>query len=345
MTDDVTNAVVDDIADVTPAWLSRILGVDISWVEARPIGTGQTGVSYRVEHNAGSLVVKLAAGPPETRALVAQGYAWEIGFYQHIAARVRVRAPKAVHAAISPDHTCFTLLLEDLSAGVPGRQTEGCTPAQARAALENLAGLHAPLWNDPVLQGGMDWLQPLEGEFLDLLTTLSKDASTTFVERYRDALDPADAETVLAAAQLTEHWARHYQTPFSVVHGDYRLDNLMFFPDGGVAALDWQTLMVGHPLRDVAYFLSMSLPTEVRRAHEEELVTAYHRALAVPGYSFEDCWAGYRTGMLQGPLITVLGSVYSPSTADAAADAMFVSMATRAARAIRDLGTLEAVSR
>ena len=49
-------------------------------------------------------------------------------------------------------------------------------------------------------------------------------------------------------------------TPFAVIHGDYRLDNLMFPPDGdGVVALDWQTVGVGPPARDIAYFLGTSL--------------------------------------------------------------------------------------
>jgi hypothetical protein len=362
--------VVDDIADLTPGWLSAVLTaatgtpVGVRDVRAKAIGTGQTGVSYRIEldHDRpgavpASLVVKLAAGPPQSRMLVGQGYAWETGFYQHLADRVRVRTPRVWHAAITPDHLRFTLILQDLSPAVPGRQADGCSPAAARAALENLAGLHAPLWNAPLLREGLAWLGPPDADFVALISALSKDATGTFVARYRDRLRPGDAEVLTAAAELTETWMTRHQTPFAVVHGDYRLDNLMFTSplegaggeDGpGVFALDWQTVGIGHPLRDVAYFLSMSLPPAVRREHEDELLAAYHRALVaqgVPGFSLPDCRAGYRIGMLQGPLITILGCVYSPSSATAEADAMFLSMITRAVQAVRDLGTLEAVTR
>ena len=44
-------------------------------------------------------------------------------------------------------------------------------------------------------------------------------------------------------------------TQVSVVHGDYRLDNLMFAPDAprAIAVLDWELSTIGHPLADFSY--------------------------------------------------------------------------------------------
>ncbi len=41
----------------------------------------------------------------------------------------------------------------------------------------------------------------------------------------------------------------------SIVHGDYRLDNLMFAPDAPqiTAVLDWELSTLGHPLADFSY--------------------------------------------------------------------------------------------
>jgi aminoglycoside phosphotransferase (APT) family kinase protein len=41
----------------------------------------------------------------------------------------------------------------------------------------------------------------------------------------------------------------------SLVHGDYRLDNMMFEPDGQqvIAVLDWELSTLGHPYSDIAY--------------------------------------------------------------------------------------------
>jgi aminoglycoside phosphotransferase (APT) family kinase protein len=51
----------------------------------------------------------------------------------------------------------------------------------------------------------------------------------------------------------------------SLVHGDYRLDNVMFSIDGsrGQAVLDWELSTLGHPLADLAYFcMCLRLPRE-----------------------------------------------------------------------------------
>ena len=41
----------------------------------------------------------------------------------------------------------------------------------------------------------------------------------------------------------------------SLVHGDYRLDNMIFAPDGSrlLAIIDWELSTIGHPFSDLAY--------------------------------------------------------------------------------------------
>ena len=67
-----------------------------------------------------------------------------------------------------------------------------------------------------------------------------------------------------------------------LVHGDYRLDNMLFGLEGADRALtvvDWQTVSWGPALTDLAYYLGCALPTQDRRAHYDELLRAYHEAL------------------------------------------------------------------
>lgn len=51
----------------------------------------------------------------------------------------------------------------------------------------------------------------------------------------------------------------------SLIHGDYRLDNLMFEPETqqACALLDWELSTLGHPLADLAYFCALPrLPSD-----------------------------------------------------------------------------------
>lgn len=149
------------------------------------------------------------------------------------------------------------------------------------------------------------------------------------------------------SAAVTETWLLTRSDPFAPIHGDYRLDNLMVRPDGQVVAVDWQGLTLGPPTRDVAFFLGSSLEPEVRSEHEHELVAAYHEAIVsrgVHGYGVERCFDDYRVGQLSGPFVTVMGCEYAVART-AASDAMFLTMAARSCAAIRDLGSIDHVTR
>jgi hypothetical protein len=354
--------VVDRIADLTPAWLSAALargvahrpgldGVEATAVGAEAVGTGQMGTTYRltVTYAPGTpagpalLVAKLPVDDPERRAVIADSFRKEVGFYTELAPTVDVETPGCWYGALSPDGTGFTLLLDDLAPARPGVQADGCSLDQARAAVRNLAGLHAPRWNDPTL-GAYDYLPPIDEAGAAFLGQLHVTATETYLERYRDDLSRREAELLTAAAARTGSWLTARPEPSALTHGDYRLDNLMFHPDGRVSALDWQTPTVAPPLRDLAYFLGTSLTVEDRRAHEWDLVALYHEALVergVHGYDAGRCFGDYRFGMLQGPLITVIGSEFATAERTAGADGMFLAMTHRSCAALDDLDVFD----
>jgi aminoglycoside phosphotransferase (APT) family kinase protein len=60
----------------------------------------------------------------------------------------------------------------------------------------------------------------------------------------------------LALAWLSEHAPQGAEQ--SVVHGDFRIGNVMVGPDGLVGVLDWEFCRIGDPLEDVAWPLVRS---------------------------------------------------------------------------------------
>ncbi len=82
--------------DVTPAWLGSVLAADVETVEVTPIGTGQTGATYRVSavYSGGqpdlpaTFAIKLSAQDDAVRERVALGYRSEVEFYSRIADRM-----------------------------------------------------------------------------------------------------------------------------------------------------------------------------------------------------------------------------------------------------------------
>jgi hypothetical protein len=143
------------------------------------------------------------------------------------------------------------------------------------------------------------------------------------------------------AAGLVESWLLAEPDRFSLLHGDYRLDNLLVDPtDNSVTVVDWQTLSVGLPGRDLAYFLATCMQPASRREHERRLVSSYRSALrrhGVRDYSERECWTDYRFGLLQVPLITTLGFAFSAETDRG--DDMVLAMLSRGCQALRDHDT------
>ncbi|MCK9902078.1 aminoglycoside phosphotransferase [Parafrankia colletiae] len=364
----VETRIVDDPAEVTAAWMTEVMraagsDVEVTGLRYEPVGTGQTARSFRFHLEAApdqagrcpaSVVVKIAGGADDIRRRLRSAYRNEVGFYTTFAGRALVRVPRCWSAARSADGLRFTLVLEDAHPARAGSQLDGCTFDQAALAVRNLAGLHAPFWNAEDLTEDAGWLVRLDDAGMEFLGSVVVAAAARFTERYQAELGPGDADILRRAAGLVAGWGRHTSSRHSLLHGDYRLDNLLFsghsdlgdsdVGDSDVQAVDWQTLEVGFPGRDLAYFLSTALAPADRRSHEAALVAAYHRCLVehgVTGYPVDLCFEDYRRGMLQGPLITMIGCVYASTPRTDSSDRMFLSMAANACAAIRELGVLD----
>jgi aminoglycoside/choline kinase family phosphotransferase len=348
-----------DPSALTGAWLTEALQnaghetAEVDSISLEEIGTGQTGTSFRVNVNfthatdlPPTFVAKLPAHDPAVRERVAIGYRAEVAFYDAVAATVAVPVPTCFVSAISPDAQSFVLLLEDLEPARQGDQLLGCGPTQAYAAVEALAGLHGPRWSDPTWRAFTATALPAADPAMAKgLGDVARMATDMFLERLGERMTSTDRQTLDSYPEHVPSWLLAHPQRFSLLHGDYRLDNLMFAPDDmSVVVVDWQTLSIGLPARDLAYFLGTSLHPSVRAAHEHALVEAYHSTLlqfGVRDYDLQRCFDDYRLGMLQVPLIATFGAAFSATTDRG--DEMMLIMLERACEAIRSLDTLEVI--
>jgi hypothetical protein len=343
---------LESVDGVTPEWTTAVLAqngiaANVCRVLTVQVGTGQMGSCYRlfIDYDAGDgpdrLIVKLPAADSASRAAGQLGYRCETTFYREVADRLDLSIPRCYFAAMNECGDGFTLVLEDLAPAEPGDQIAGCSIDQARAAAVNVAGLHAPTWNDPLLRE-LDWLIPDLAAYPEVAGAFLVDATKQFLDRY--VVTPDTAATLQIFADRFAEWATGRAEPFAMLHSDYRLDNLLFADSDTarpVVAVDWQVVMVGCPLRDVAFLVATGLSTADRRAGEKGIVEAYHRrlvALGVDGYGVDQCWEDYRYGLFQGPLITVLGASVAQPTERG--DRMFTVMAERSSTAIIDLDAM-----
>lgn len=357
-------SIADSVELLTSGWLTAALrhsavfgSATVRSVVTEPVGTGQMCDSFRLtlelegqSSNVASVIAKLPSANETSRstARTLRSYENEVRFYQELADELPVRTPLAYYSDIDPSSASFVLLLEDLSPAVPGDQLIGCTPQDSALAVDELVRLHTPRWDDPSL-ADLEWLHRDRRANHEFLLKLLPTLWGGFQDRYSSDMG---REVQIAGNALFAHLEPYILGDVGVetiIHGDYRLDNLLFGgtpQDPAVAVVDWQTCTHGPALNDVAYFIGAGMEPELRRLVELDLVLAYHKGLLASGvstFSWEKCWDGYRRGSLVGLVMTIAASMLVERTARG--DEMFLTMASRHAFHVLDLDAIGTITR
>ena len=330
--------------EVTPDWLNEQLEADgalagarVTAVEWQAIGTGQVGDSARFHLSydrptsaPATLAGKFPAEDQTSRGTAAAFglYAKEVGFYRELAPQLGVRVPKVHAAEIAEDGVDFILLFEDLGPARGGNQLDSCSLADAREAMRQAAALHAPSWENQALIGTA-WLHPREG-VVEQIKALYAPAQATFRERYSETLEPEFMAICDGLAEAADHWFGRDGGSKCLLHGDFRLDNMLFDIKGGtepIAVLDWQTVAVGNALTDIGYFMGTGIGNDLRERHEDELLDLYCAEMSARGVALsrDAIWDDYVMGALHGISTAVFSAAYVERTPRG--DANFLSMA------------------
>ncbi len=256
-----------------------------------------------------TIIAKFPASERLMRRVLAPVYRSEIRFYQHLAAQSALPAPRCYAAMEQRGNS--VLLLEDL-AGVAtlGDQELGCSDEAAFQVIEGAARLHACWWNGRGLEA-QRWLSNY-GVHRKKNWLIYAGSLLPYEVRVGRITPPATGHlmrTLWRYRSILHTYLEHQ--PVALHHGDLRLANLAF-TESDVIAFDWQTVRIGLPYFDVAWFFWTSLDVTQRRRIESELLGAYHRALVGAGITdqtLEQVWLGVRLGMiLCVPQIMVIGA-------------------------------------
>ncbi|WP_338424397.1 phosphotransferase [Sphingopyxis kveilinensis] len=335
---------------MTPDWLGAVLGHpgQLRSFAAAKVGTGQMCDSFRLtlDWAAGgdgpaSVIAKCPSHDEASRhiARLTGTYVKEVSWYRELAAGSGVAAPRCYHAEIADDEVDFILILGDLAPARQGDQLAGIDAAGLAPCIETAAALHALLWNDPRL----DTLPWLARDNADVVRALFPQLYAGFRERYAARLAPEVLDLGAGiAAQLDRYLAREPAARM-IVHGDLRIDNILFAPGGAPCWLvDWQTLGRGSGATDLAYLVGTSIadPAE-RAAADRPAFDQWIAALRARGIAPDPdaLWADYRVGALSGYFMAVFASMSVERTPRG--DEMFALMAERPARQALDLGSLD----
>lgn len=269
----------------------------------------------------------------------------EVGFYREIAPSLATLVPRAWHAEYDAGTGAFVLVLEDLHEK-GARFTDVSQSADletARRVIEALACLHAGFWNSPRFGEDMSWLRaPGPRPGLRLERCLCRALAGRGVARFADAVPPevraATPRLIRARDRLEDAWSVGPQT---LLHGDSHIGNMYFLGDT-VGLLDWQVAQRGQGMRDISYFLVTSLTSELRRAHERELIDLWRAALESEGVEPPTPEAAWRQHRLHA-IYAWIGSAVTAAAGDLQPEPIARAGLSRASVALVELDSLGAL--
>jgi hypothetical protein len=194
----------------------------------------------------------------------------------------------------------YILLLEDLGRLEQIDQRNGCSFEDAEMCIKPLGLAHAAFWESPRLK--KSWLK----DHADFSNTMGFISS-----RWKNVIDKLESIKLGPKEEAVFEWLHQNnnkldsyakQRPHTLIHTDYRLDNLFF--DRGkneIAVIDWQAACPGLGLFDPCFFILFNGSGPFTPEEANALIGVYHKGLVeggLKGYGLDECMADYPYGLL-----------------------------------------------
>ena len=316
------------------------------------VGSGQVGDSYRLSldwnNNEGpeTIIAKCSAKDLTSRQTAKNMNLYEIEayWYNQYGNKIPIRCPEAYFVGLDKkDIGNFIMFMEDLSPARQISQMAGCNVNDIRLALDEVTLLHKAHWDDnnlskiKCLNYGKDRKKFIKQFLIEIYPD--------WCSRYKDRIDKSILEMGKSLIDRYDSYIEIKTEPIVLSHGDFRLDNMLFYDNNGrVAVLDWQTLSAGVPMADIAYCISTSFSdSNDRKIHEESLVSRYLKKLNLDDgvYPYELAWRDYRRCSFIGFLMGVISSMLVERTERG--DEMFAVMVERSGKQAIQLESLSLI--
>lgn len=276
------------IADcITPQWLSHVLHKDVHSLKLNLESSNwSTQVPLRVKFRDGStasLRVKICAGSSFGPS--------EVDYYMHdYVSMIDAPLVKCWNAEFD-SQLGYHLLLDDLAETHTNRREVQPNREYGLAVARALGRLHKHHWESQSVPG--------------------QEAVDRYFQEFRPgvaAMKSISGHDFSGEASATERQLRDRLTNprgMSLLHGDLNSMNILtpkgadspvFFIDR--QPFDW-SLTYAVAIYDLAYFLVLWWPEDIRIAHEAEIVRCWHREVGDPAYQWQHALSAWKAAVRQ----------------------------------------------
>jgi hypothetical protein len=350
---------------MTVEWLTQMLNSANQISESQSVrefttttvgeGSGVVGFVIRVTlayvspENEGpqTLVMKFSHEQEANRniGIMLKLYEREVTFYNTVSSKINVPSPECYFAMVNKETGESLIVLEDLGRFRTGDQLKGINETEVKLVVDAFVPLHILFWDNT----NQDFLEDTprvdttwKEMYIPSVDGTWEPCKEKFGHCMPEEIKNALPEYISGLGKLHNIMGDRTQT---LLHGDPRMDNLMFSDDvegAPLVLIDWQVLLISNPLHDLSLTLSMSAPVETRRLIEDDMVRYYHSKLVeggVKNYSIEQCFEDYNLSVLY--MLTVgliMGGAFDP--ANERGKQLTEAVIKRSSAAIMDRGLL-----
>ncbi|MEM7009251.1 MAG: phosphotransferase [Thermodesulfobacteriota bacterium] len=289
----------------------------ITDIEVEPLGPHVKGLlssicrvkityKHQLQQLPKTVVVKF---PPEVDERKSFGSNWgvyerEIMFYRELSKKSPIRVPKCYYTVIDESNNNFLLMIEDAGDWIPGDQVGGLSVKQTKSAVTSIGKFHAHWWESEELEN-LKWI-PIENRSP---LHAFHDNWDDFKNVHSDVLDKQDINAGDLIAKSGERIQELSMVgPRTIIHYDFRADNMMFNQLDEIMVVDWQTALISFGAFDVGRAVCGSHHGIIEKIHHVKFLELWYQVLmdhGVSNYTFEEAWRDYRIGIILSSYVPV----------------------------------------